>query len=232
MTNYLNAFEPYRRREPWHEDELTRAFLVVLAHIPLALVDFLILIREQQREAGYQHLVSLPAEVDGDISIETQVSGLEESRHWVVPILMTERHFSLPDPISPRDGKARYDGRIGVGDFCITIEVKPQATNVWTEQLNPDLRNYEHLEVELGKPGLDIPWPVVVSRLARLSENGALGPAEARLVGDFLEYVTTHFDFSSQGTRAYLSLSSERRLVAPLKPVEELNTTAPASREA
>jgi len=46
----LNYFAPYESKLASHEDQLTRAFLVVLRYVPLAQAVFLELIRERQRE--------------------------------------------------------------------------------------------------------------------------------------------------------------------------------------
>jgi hypothetical protein len=55
--NYLNYFEPYVSKNPWHEDQLTRAFLVTMRFVPLVQAAFLDLVREAQATAKSEHIV-------------------------------------------------------------------------------------------------------------------------------------------------------------------------------
>ena len=50
--SHLNYCYPYQSRPPEHEDQLTRAFLVLLRLVPLAQAAFLDLIRAKQKESG------------------------------------------------------------------------------------------------------------------------------------------------------------------------------------
>jgi hypothetical protein len=78
----LNYFAPYESKAPWHEDQLTRAFLVVIRLVPLAQVALLDLVREGQISAGTVReeivppLSALPSALP---TIDTQVSRISQS---------------------------------------------------------------------------------------------------------------------------------------------------------
>jgi hypothetical protein len=49
MTSHMNVYEPFERKDPTHEDNLTRAFLIVLKSVPAAHAAFLQLADEGHR---------------------------------------------------------------------------------------------------------------------------------------------------------------------------------------
>jgi len=77
-VNHLNYFEPYESKKTSHEDQLTRAFLVVMRFVPLAQAAFLDLVREAQQRNGSELIVPALTAMDSECSIETQVSAIAQ----------------------------------------------------------------------------------------------------------------------------------------------------------
>lgn len=191
----LNYFEPYSA-DPDHEDQLTRAYLVVLRLVPMALADFLELVREDQRRKDYNPMLPPLSETGGGIQAQTQTSSLPEDRSHGFSLLMTNKHFEPSKPVGVRGGGARYDGVLTFQDHVLTLENKPHVKDVWEGQLSPDWSEQEDVPLTFQKQKpLVVEWKQVVGRLASLRENGHLPPASAGLVSDFLEYVEEYFDY-------------------------------------
>ena len=51
--NHLNYFNPYQRKKAHYEDQLTRAFMVVLKYVPLAQEAFLNAVRDKQSKEPF-----------------------------------------------------------------------------------------------------------------------------------------------------------------------------------
>lgn len=81
----LNYFEPYSA-PPNHENQLTRAYLVVLRLVPFALSDFLSLVRRDQRAKGYRERLPTLSQAGG---------GSPRSDSDVKPAVSFEREKAL-----------------------------------------------------------------------------------------------------------------------------------------
>lgn len=191
----LNYFEPYDT-DPGHEDQLTRAYLVVLRLVPMALADFLDLVREDQRQKGYDPLLPPLSETGGAVQAQTQTSKLPEDRSHGFSLLMTNEHFEPTEPVGVRGSGARYDGVLTFEQHVLTLENKPHVRDVWEGQLSPDWSDDEEVPLTFQKcKPLVVTWKTVIDRLASLQAQGHLPPASAGLVSDFLEYVEEYFDY-------------------------------------
>lgn len=193
--SHLNYFEPYQSRPAGHEDQLTRAFLVLLRMVPLAFSEFLERVRNRQPEAGYDHLLPRLSEVDDDLRFETQTSSLDTEREWLVSLLMTDEHLPLEDELGSRERRARYDGVLSLADHILTIENKPHREDVWKDQMNPDLPDDATLSIEAGARPVVLPWKEMIQALTNLRNQGRFDPTSMALVDDFLAYVDRHFDY-------------------------------------
>ena len=88
MTDHLNYFEPYQRREAHHEDQLTRAFLIILRHVPMAHAAWLALVDQGHRQndgTGVPHLHELP-----EPDFYTQVRDLPDEVVRLVSVIQTD----------------------------------------------------------------------------------------------------------------------------------------------
>ncbi len=88
------------------------------------------------------------------------------------------------------DREAIYDGVLSLGEeVTVIIEDKPEAGNVWREQLNPSRSSLEGTEIKpVGQP-VCLTWSVIVERLNILVAREVLSYAERRLIEDFFEFI-------------------------------------------
>ena len=157
----LNYFEPYQSKTVYHEDQLTRALLVVLRHSPAALQFFSRVTEDalqKTAERVRKSVLSLPAfhELPLDkVSMATQVGSLQRwTATQVLSVLLTDEAFGPKESVQVSERGARYDGLIKFGDdLLLIIENKPRMDNVWEEQLNPNLMDMavEEVDLELGR---------------------------------------------------------------------------------
>lgn len=195
---HLNYFEPYRRSgHERHEDDLTRAFLVLLRMVPMIQAEFLERLRARQPDVGYGDEQLLPrlSETDEEVKFETQTTQLDSEREWLVSVLMTDEPISLEDELAPREQGARYDGVLTLDDHVVTIETKPHNEDVWRKQLDPDLPEEGQLGFPPGARPLVLPWKEMIQAITNLRDRDRLDPTSAMLVDDFLNYVFRHFEF-------------------------------------
>jgi len=187
----LNYFAPYQSKAEHHEDNLTRAFMVVLRYVPLAQAAFVELLREK---LGDSRELLAPFH-SGDSALEkilTQVGQVpSEDVSDLVSIIMTEEHWTKDVKIGIRETDAIYDGIVQFGSTVFTIENKPCSKNIWEGQLSPHLD--EDNGINIHSKAVDIYWPEVISSLASLVSRGLLGPCSLELVKDFLAFVQDNF---------------------------------------
>jgi len=109
----VNYFRPYESIAPWHEDQLTRAFLVVFRIIPLAQAVFLDLVRKAQLEKGKQldEIVPSLTEMGSPLlQVRTQVGSIDSASGILTSVVMSDEAWEGPVEASNRI--ARYDGVI------------------------------------------------------------------------------------------------------------------------
>ena len=89
----LNYFRPYESKGAGHEDQLTRAFLVVVRMVPLALSAFLDLVREYQISRHVARLLPSFSEVTVQpFSPSTQKAAIPQTTGRLISIIMTDEH--------------------------------------------------------------------------------------------------------------------------------------------
>ena len=189
----LNYFIPYQDKGAWHEDQLTRAFLVVVRLVPLALAGFLDLIRDQQvvrRSAS-----KLPASTElltSGVEIETQKNSISQTTGRLVSVVMTDDDWTPKQDVVASDRGARYDGILSFDpSWIVVIENKPSSQNIWEEQIHPNLS--ENHKIEVDRVAIVLQWHNVIERLTTLVAANVLHGAERMIVDDFLQFVDEHF---------------------------------------
>lgn len=201
--SHLNCFEPYQSRPNHHEDQLTRAFLVVLKYSPTAMLRFYsYCVGDTLMRAGQEHLdIELPHlhQVPlQDIEMHTQRSRYEFNAAKILSVLITDQSFNLvtaQEPIQISDRRAVYDGIIQIGsELILLLENKPNARNVWRDQLNPALRNMseEGENIIIPVPAI-LEWRQIIQQLNDLLGVEAVSGMEKMLIVDFLDFVDRHF---------------------------------------
>lgn len=195
-TGHLNAFLPYQDKPVHHEDQLTRAFLILVRCAKLVEAAFLDLLRSRMQEYGIEILPpSLSEELGGLTSIETQVHSdtkarLDSESGRLVSVVITDRRLDTDHRVSRTDRIAVYDGFVKCKpDWVFVIENKPDHRNIWVEQLSSAFN--ETYEIE--ETPVVLTWAEIITRLSVMRDNGLLHDAAAALVEDFLAYVNRAF---------------------------------------
>lgn len=188
MASHMNVYSPFERKDPTHEDNLTRAFLIVLKCVPAAHAAFLQLVDQghrRNRGDGISALHELP-----EFSVETQISCVSAFVDRVMSVLLTDEHYFMKDDVGPSERKQVLDGLVTYSStLALAIENKPFVGNVWEDQLSVNVAE----ETEHDKRVACVEWRKIVSACDTLLQNGLLGTAENVLVDDFLTFVEEYF---------------------------------------
>lgn len=184
--NPLNFFEPYPSLPPGHENQLTRALVVVLKLSPMAHATWLRRVdpglelhrmptvdwRVQRRDV----VPAKAAEAEGLRVISVFVSGEREEPNYRV---------EETDRLAVFDAIAVYGT-----ELAIVVEVKVTA--------KPSVRQAESLNlggftVKLDPQVRAIPWRAILGDVGDLLSHELVAGAEAGVLEDFLEYTEEFF---------------------------------------
>ena len=187
-------FEPYRDLRRGHEDQLTRAAMIVLRLVPLARETLL-------HEIGERSQSQLP-----DCTVDMQATHIvadppRKARRWrgaarrLVSVFLTP-DFEPPeiaDEVTDTDRGQRFDGVLRF-DPELVVLLESKVCRRWA-------RRNGHRVAELNLGGARfaerrtclLRWHDLLESWWRLAEIGVLGPAEQALVQDMLGYA--HQDF-------------------------------------
>ena len=195
-TNHLNVFIPYESKPLHHEDQLTRAFLILIRSIKLVEAVFLDLVENAMKTIGIEiRPATLSQKIGGLDSVETQVwSGtkarLSTESGRLVSIIITDDKLDRKHRVERNDRTAVYDGFLKFKpDWVFVVENKPSHANVRIEQLSSAFN--ENFEIEPKPIGLT--WSDIISRLSLLVSNSLVQDAARVLLEDFLAYVDEFF---------------------------------------
>jgi hypothetical protein len=191
---HLNVFEPYRELGRGHEDQLTRAAMIVLRLVPLARETLL-------REIGERPLSQLPVCIV-DMQATHIVDASEESasvgkvqRGRLVSVFLTPdiEPSEIAAEVTDTDQGQRFDGVLRF-DPELVVLLESKVCPRWA-------RRNGHRVAELNLGGVRfaerrtylLRWHDLLESWWRLTEIGVLSPAEQALVQDMLSYA--HQDF-------------------------------------
>jgi hypothetical protein len=218
VDRHLSVFLPYDRLAG-HEDQLTRAAMIVMRAVPLA------------RDALLARIGAPPSARLPEVELDMQTP------HVVVPpprgadvepFVLQElvSVFLSPDAgldlssgkIQERDGEQRLDGVLRFGsDLAVAIESKVVglAATQQAEQLR--MRGVEVKRSRIVSLG----WHELLEDWWALLERGMLAPAERVLTEDLFGFAEDHFPgllpFTTLGRAGEHELRRQRRLVALLR---------------
>jgi len=194
--SHLNIFNAYSAGLK-HENNLTRAFILVLKNNPFIFQRFIGYIERNYLENNIESLTDAE-----DVVFLTQVTGdlSEHSCDINIPLLITEEKVdNIPQPESVEiDGYTIPDGFISVKpNLAISIEVKKHSNVRWKQV-------YGHLNVldphRKKKQAINITWKEIVSLLNDsinlyqkiYDHEGSFPGAEANIIEDFIKYITIY----------------------------------------
>jgi hypothetical protein len=198
---HLNYFEPYQSKTSSHEDQLTRAYLVVLRYSPSAFLMFYDYVRRtvletaNEKKISIEEIPAISALTLNKASFRTQVRSLKDvlEAGFLISVLVTDEKITMKNEVAGIERGACYDGVISVGDTTLVIENKPRSYNVWEEQLSPSIKDIKGLNV--FKIAAVLEWKQIIAGLNELNKMESLGGAEELLIEDFLQFVDRNFTY-------------------------------------
>jgi hypothetical protein len=186
-NRHLNVFVPYSR-DAAHEDDLTRAAMIVVRYVPLARDALLNL-------AGGPGLTELTE--PGEVNIQTRDALASETQGELERIISV---FLTPDVTDPdaepmalqsSDRGQRLDGVLRFGQELVLIvesKIWEGASSWQAEEINLGGRTApEHADV------VRVPWHDLLERWRTLQDLGLLGPAESLMLEDLFDLGDTWF---------------------------------------
>lgn len=199
----VNYFEPYERRPAGHEDQLTRALLVVLKLSPMAHAAWL------RQVDGELDLSMLPRP-----SFTTQVRAVrpnpgeagDAEGPRVVSVFLGPRVADTRGVVQESDRTQVLDANISYEDeLVVIVENKVTEADDW-QSLNINLGGRP---VRLDSNRITVAWEDLLEDFMRLLERQLVAGAEAGVLDDFMAYVETHF--GSLGPSRTLELARGNR---------------------
>lgn len=222
----LNFFSPYERLPAGHENQLTRALLLLLRMSPLAHVEWL---RLAVPERSLHALP--PAEFDTQRrAVRAGGDGEDAEQAELVSVFLApERPQSGSGDVVESDRRQVLDAIIDYGELVTIVENKVfDADDLQARQINLDGSGVQLVD---GGKVVVVVWRDLLEALTGLRERALVAGAEAALLDDFLTYIEDNFP--DLGPFRTLSLCSgipsriERRLRQVLG--EAANTEAEGS---
>ncbi|HSZ69202.1 MAG TPA: hypothetical protein VK756_02460 [Solirubrobacteraceae bacterium] len=192
---HLNVFEPYRELGRTHEDQLTRAAMIVLRLVPLARETLLRAIGERSQSELPDCAVDMQATYIVDASEESAAGG-EVQRERLVSVFLTpdtEPQEPAREVTDTSRGQ-RFDGVLRF-DPELVVLVESKVCTRWARR-----NGHRVAELNLGSARFAqrrtcvLRWHDLLESWWRLVELGLLSPAERALVQDLLTYA--HHDFA------------------------------------
>jgi hypothetical protein len=192
---HLNVFEPYRDLGRGHEDQLTRAAMIVLRLVPLARETLLREIGESSQSQLPDCAVDLQASHIIDPSEEGVANGKTVQRGRLVSVFLTP-DFEPPEideEVTDTDSGQRFDGVLRF-DPELVVLIESKVCRRWAKR-----NGHRVAKVNLGgvhfakRRTCLLRWHDLLESWWRLAEIGVLSPAEQALVQDILSYA--HQDF-------------------------------------
>lgn len=192
--NRLNYFNPYESKAGHHEDQLTRAYLVILKHSSHAFFTFVEYCRSKHTTNGDERPISLNNFLEQGWEFETQKGNPEINTDYLLSVLITDSKVKTSDSgIQSSERNARYDGIITFGSsLTMVIENKPRSGSVWFGQLNPSRQNLAEDTVVYSSP-IVLEWKEIIKQLNHLLALPTMSGNEKIMVDDFLSFVDEKF---------------------------------------
>ena len=188
VDQHLSIFRPYDR-DPGHEDQLTRAALIVMRLVPLCQEAFLGL-------AGCPRLSELPPprfdmQTESLAALDTEV---EDPKIDELVSVFVGPHEHLvagsDEPNLASERQARYDGVIQYGTtLLVVIESKLYASASEQQALEINTKQLDFQE----KRWVPVRWQDLLDRWWNLIELRMLGPAELAVLNDFFDNAEQNF---------------------------------------
>jgi hypothetical protein len=194
--NRLNYFNPYDSKSGSHEDQLTRAYLVLLKHSSHAFFTFIEYARTEHKTSGKERLITIIDFLEQGWEIETQKGNPVINTDYLLSILITNSQVTTATAsVRSSERNARYDGIITFGNnLTMVIENKPRSGNVWFGQLNPSRQNLAEGTIVYSSP-IILEWKTIIKQLNHLLSVPTISGYENIMIEDFLSFIDENFSF-------------------------------------
>lgn len=220
--SHLNCFKAYSAD---NENQLTRAFLILLRLIPLVQMIFIEGVRDQLIQKKAENII--PALTDPGTAIEevqTQTGHILPGYGILISVIISDEGFNQEHTTIISDRAAIYDGVIYYKPgWVIIVENKPRSYNIWEEQLNPGKAIGEQIIIE--PKYIDLKWRDIIAKLVALTTKNMLNGTEKALVEDFLSFIWDRFIYLNPYTKLGLCKDNlellNRRCVTILKTLSK-----------
>lgn len=187
VEHHLSIFRPYER-DAKHEDQLTRAALIVLKLVPLAHEAFLCL-------GGCQPLSALPRprfemQTEKLVPLDPDAEDPEVAELVSVFLGPHENLVVTQEPNLASERRARYDGVIQYGSrLLVVIESKLYANAREQQALDINTKGLAHKKSRW----VPVRWQELLDRWWNLMELRVLAPAEVEVLSDFFDNAEENF---------------------------------------
>ena len=188
----LNYFNPYQSKNSSHEDQLTRAYLVLLKYSFHSFSTFLSYVNSKNENEQKFEFIEF---IETGWSFETQRENPYIDTNSIASILITDNELFENLQINVSERNARYDGVITFGSgLTFVIENKPRSQNVWFDQLNPSRINLSE-ETQIIKKPIILEWKTIVKHLNLLKSTETINGFEKIMIEDFLNFIDINFPY-------------------------------------
>jgi hypothetical protein len=215
MDTRLNFFFPYESAPAWHENQLTRALLVLLRYSPMAHQVWLRMVAPKR---SLQDLPKAEFATQRQKVFESGVNAADGEAVTGISVWLAPDAAPISEAMTPSERLQVLDGIITYGDtLVVVIENKIRIGGV-TEQ--PHRINLHGAPVVWNDVPSSVDWQTLLAAFSDLVERSLVSGAEQLLITDFLELVEAYFPrigpYSTLARCGSQSFRLERRLDAVL----------------
>ncbi len=183
----LNFFEPFERLPPNHENQLTRALLLVLRLSPVVHEAWL------TRAAPGCRLHELPVAIFNTQRRAVRVASNPEDEVPLVSVFLAPNQPLGEDVIVKESDRHQVlDAVIEYGDALVMV-VENKVAEAGDAQAREVNVAGAGVVITPGQARQVVTWPAVIGDVTGIVERGLAGGAERTVLEDFLAYVEDHF---------------------------------------
>ena len=184
----LNFFEPFERLPPNHENQLTRALLLVLRLSPIAHEAWL------ARTAPGRRLHELPIAVFNTQRRAVREDSGAEDQVPVISVFLAPNEPLGEDVIVKESDRLQVlDAVIEYGDDTLVMVIENKVAEASDAQARELNITGSGVVIAPGQERQVVTWPEVIGDITGIVERGLVGGAERAVLEDFLAYVEDHF---------------------------------------
>jgi hypothetical protein len=188
MLSSLNFFAPYQHIAAHHENQLTRALLVVLNYSPFAHATWLAMVDPALR---IERLPPAQFRTQQSRMLSRAASFPDEESIRGISVFLTPDVHHQPALVSASDRNQILDGIVQYGDELVIAIENKIAIGVDTDQ--PSAINTHDCRIELDSQVRKVHWQHLLESFIDLVARQLVSGAELKLLEDFLEFAEHHF---------------------------------------